>query len=197
MMLARRPVLVLAPLLVGLALPSLAVAQPSIGLVEYRVLATNKTSTMQKEMQDAAEAGFRFGAVMGGETAFGGSEVVVVMQRTAGEKPRFGYRLLATSKTSTMQKELQQASDAGFNYVGQTVFQTTFGGREVVCILERDKDADQQHYDYKLLATSKTSTMQKELSQAGEQGYEIVGMTVGQTLMGGAELVTITRKAGK
>lgn len=49
--------------------------------VEYRVLATNKRSTMQKEMQQAAEAGFRFGDVMGGDTAFGGSEVVVIMLR--------------------------------------------------------------------------------------------------------------------
>ena len=32
---------------------------------EYRVLATNKTSTMEKELNDAAEQGFRFQAVMG------------------------------------------------------------------------------------------------------------------------------------
>ena len=40
-----------------------------------------------------------------------------------------------------MEKELQQAADAGFEYRGQTVFKSTFGGEEVVCILERDKDA--------------------------------------------------------
>jgi hypothetical protein len=36
--------------------------------------------------------------------------------------------------------------------------------------------------------------MEKELKAIGEQGYEVVGMTVGQTAMGGKELVTITRK---
>jgi hypothetical protein len=40
--------------------------------VEYRVLATNKTSTMEKELNDAADVGFRFQSVMGGETTFGG-----------------------------------------------------------------------------------------------------------------------------
>jgi hypothetical protein len=50
----------------------------------------------------------------------------------------YQYRLLATSKTSTMQRELQDASDAGYTYVGQTVFETLFAGREVVCILERE-----------------------------------------------------------
>lgn len=38
--------------------------------VDYRVLSTTKTSAMQKEMQEAAEAGYRFGDVMGGSTAF-------------------------------------------------------------------------------------------------------------------------------
>ncbi len=162
--------------------------------VQYRVLATNKTSTMQKELNDAAAAGYRFGAVMGGETSFGGSEVVVVMQRVAASS-RYEYRLLATNRTSTMQKELQAAADAGFTYVGQTVFKSTFGGAEVACILERDTaDASGAGYEYRLLATQRTSTMQKELQAAGDQGFQIVGMTVGETALGGNEVVAIVRR---
>ena len=78
---------------------------------------------------DAATEPIDYRAVMGGETAFGGNEVVVVM--AAGEKGRYSYRLLATSKTSTMQKELQEATDAGFEYKGQTVFNSAFGGDEL------------------------------------------------------------------
>jgi hypothetical protein len=171
-----------------------SVAAPAPERVDYKVLATNKTSTMQKEMQEAAEAGFQFGGVMGGETSFGGSEVVVVMQKTAASKPRFDYRLLATSKTSTMQKEMQEAGDAGFEYRGQTVFKSTFGGKEVVTILERDREAKLPRYEYRLLATKKTSTMQKELLETGEQGFAFVGMTVADTAMGGSEVVSITRR---
>ena len=47
------------------------------------------------------------------------------------------YRLLATSKTSTMRKELNEAGRAGFVYCGMTVAETAFGGREVVSILRR------------------------------------------------------------
>jgi len=162
---------------------------------EYRLLATSKTSTMQKEMAEAGKAGFRIAGVMGGETAFGGSEVVVVMSRDR-ENPNEGdyqYKLLATSKTSTMQKELQEAGDEGFEYRGQTVFKTKFGGQEVVLILERDSNNPSSH-QYKLLATSKTSTMQKELSEAGDTGFEFVGFTVGKTRFGGAELVSILRR---
>jgi hypothetical protein len=163
---------------------------------DYRLLATNKTSTMQKEMNEAAGAGYRFEGVMGGETAFGGSEVVVVMSKDseASGKTHLDYKLLATSKTSTMQKEMQQAGDAGFEYKGQTVFSSTFGGKEVVVILERNPEAKISQWEYKLLATSKTSTMQKELSEAGAAGYSFVGVTVGGTAFGGKEVVTILRR---
>jgi|KBSSwiStaDraftv2_1062776.scaffolds.fasta_scaffold12599_9 hypothetical protein len=164
--------------------------------VDHRVLATSKTSTMEKELNEAAEAGFRFQAVMGGESAFGGKEVVVIMSRAERKSAgRFGYRLLATSKTSTMQKELQDAADAGYAYKGQTIFQSAFGGDEVVVILERDKDAVNRPLEYKLLATSKTSTLEKEVQQAGAVGYEVVGMTLSKTTLGGKELVAILKRS--
>lgn len=161
--------------------------------VEYRVLATSKTSTMQKEMQEAAEAGFRYGDVMGGNTSFGGSEVVVVMYRDS-KVPRYEHRLLATKKTSTMQKELQEAGDEDYEYRGQTVFKSTFGGQEVVAIPERDPDAPIVRYEYRLLASKKTSTMQKELAEAGEAGFTFVGLTVAKTGIAGEEVVAILRR---
>ena len=173
----------------------LAAQQQPPSEYDYRVLATNKTSTMQQELQEAADAGYVFVGVMGGETSFGGSEVVVVMQRLPDSMPRFEYRLLATSRTSTMQKELQAAGDAGFSYRGQTVFSTLFGGDEPILILERDRDlASPSLFEYRLLATNRTSTMQGELREAGAAGFEFVGLTVASTAFGGDEVVTILRR---
>jgi len=184
-----------ACLVVALSLSPAAIAGATADTVEYRVLATNKTSTMEKEMRDAGAAGFRFAGTMGGDTAFGGNEVVVVMTRTGAAGPRYVYRLLATSKTSTMQHELEAAAAEGFQYRGQSIFSSMFGGKEVVVILEQDRDANSKdRWEYRLLATSKTSTMQRELSDIGAQGFEFVGMTVASTAMGGNELVTITRR---
>lgn len=184
--------------LLGMCAVICAAAWPALAqeAVSYRVVATSRTSTMQKEMQEAGDAGFRFAAVMGGETAFGGKEVVVVMQQTAGAPAsRFDYRLLATSRTSTMQKEMQEAADAGFAYVGQTVFDSLLGGKEVASIFERSSDQPETaRFEYKLLATNKTSTMQKELQEAGEAGFLVVGMTLGKTLVGGNEVVSILRR---
>jgi hypothetical protein len=185
----------IAALFLGLCTASIAPAQSA---VTYKLLATSKTSTMQKELQEAGAAGYRFVAVMGGETAVGGKEVVVLMEKRGNDETAYEYRLLATSKTSTLQKELQEAADAGWSAVGQTVFESLFGGKETAGILERNPESPRgQRYEYKLLATSKTSTLEKELAQVAEQGYEAVGMTVGSTAMGGSELVVITRRLAK
>src|SRR5690606_161777 len=102
---------------------------PASAQVDYLVIATSKTSTTEKEMNEGADAGFRFGGVMGGETTFGGSEVVTVMYRgSEADKGRCSYKLLAANRTSTMQKEMQEAGDAGYEYKGQTVYKSLFGG---------------------------------------------------------------------
>jgi hypothetical protein len=162
---------------------------------DYRVLATNKTSTMEKEMNEAAGVGYVFSGVMGGETGFAGSEVVVIMAKApSASSTARKYKLLATSKTRTMQEEIQQAGDEGFEYRGQTVFKSTFGGHEVSVILEKNEGLPTKRYEYRLLATSKTSTMQKELQAAGDEGFEFLGVTVGKTSFGGSEIVSFLRK---
>ena len=163
---------------------------------EYLLLATNRTSAMETEMQEAADQGYVFAGVMGGETSFGGNEVVVVMKRSGTDRnPRYDYRLLATNRTSTMQGEMQDAGDAGYVYKGQTVFDTTFGGDEAVVILERDKEQRSvTPYEYRLLATKRTSTMQEELSEAGLAGFKFIGVTVSSTTFGGDEVVAILKR---
>jgi hypothetical protein len=149
---------------------------------------------MEKELNQAADAGFIFSSVMGGQTGMGGKEVVVVMMKRPGaETSRRVYKLLATSRTSTMQKELQQAGDEGFDYCGQTVFQSALGGKDVAVILERNP-AGMKRVEYKLLATTRTSTMEKELKEAGEAGYEFLEVMVGSTAFGGKEVISVLRR---
>ena len=162
------------------------------GAIEYRLIATSKTSTMLKELNEAAAEGFDFVAMMGGETLVGDEVVTVLAKaRSAPNRQRHEYKLLATSKTSTMQKELTEAGARGFRYCGQSVAETAFGGQEVVAILKRDLQAPAKRYIYKLLATKRTKTMGKELNQAGSEGFQLVGLTVSETTFGGQELVSI------
>ena len=178
-----------------LALATLATLSAQSRKFDYRVLATSKTSTLEKEMNEAASGGFLFADAMGGQSALGGKEGIVVMIRdlAGAASAKVTYKLLATSKTSTMQKELDQLGDEGFEYKAQTVFSSTFGGQEVVVIMERDTTKPPTKIRYKLLATKKTSTMQKELKEAGDEGFRVVGVTVAKSALGGSEVISILR----
>jgi len=194
---------ILIPLLMFIGCGSMFGKEPkgddhSLGQDEYHLLATSRTSTMEKEMNQAVKEGFSFKAVMGGNTFFGDNEMVVLMSRH-NKSVQFEYLVLATNKTSTMEKEMRGAGKKKFKYKGQTVFETRFGGQEIVVIMERDSSMPGPGYDYKLLATKKTSTMLKEINLEAAKGFKLVGLTVGNTTFGDEEVVTIMERslAGK
>ncbi len=121
-------------------LPFAAAAQEAADPEKYLLLATNRTGTMEEELNAAGARGYRVAGAQGGETAFGGNEAVVIM-RLDPEGRRFRYILLATSRTSTMQEELN-AAPAEYDLVAMTVFGSTFGGDEAAAILEAVADSE-------------------------------------------------------
>ena len=111
-------------------------AQQSEQPEKYLLLSTSRTGTMEEELNEAGARGYRFLATQGGETAFGGSEAVVVMTLDP-EGRRFRYILLATNRTGTMQREMNEAPPE-YSFAGMTVFDTRFGGNEAAVILEAE-----------------------------------------------------------
>ena len=107
---------------------------------KYLLLATNRTGTMQDELNEAGARGYRFAGTQGGETAFGGREAVVIMALDP-EGRRFRYILLATNRTGTMQREMNEAPPE-YNFAGMTVFSSTFGGRVAAVILKAEITED-------------------------------------------------------
>ena len=122
--------------LVLLAMP--AAAQEAGGPDKYLLLATSSTGTMEEELNAAGARGYRVAGAQGGETALGGDEAVVIM-RLDSEGRRFQYLLLATSRTGTMQEELN-AAPPEYELVAMTVFQSTFRGNQAAAILEAEAD---------------------------------------------------------
>ncbi|HLG58808.1 MAG TPA: hypothetical protein VI485_25910 [Vicinamibacterales bacterium] len=153
--------------------PCLGSAQSAGSGDLYKLLATTKTSTMQKELDEASAEGYRI--VMGSPTA--GNEMALFLQRTAKPPDTYAYKLLATTRTGTMQRELNELADGGFRLMPSTIIakKQVIGGIEIVALLERPPMAAKQ-YEYKLLATSQTGTLQKEASEAQAAGFIIVGM---------------------
>ena len=160
-------------LTVGIGLLSLAFGADLDLEQRFLLLATKKTSTMQKELNEASSAGYRI--VSGSPTS--GSEMALILEKVVTPPNNYEYMLLATTKTSTMQKELQEAASQGFQLLPSTMISKgrTFGGPEIIVVLEK-VPGGYEKYDYLLLATTKTSTLQKEMSEAIEEGYEVVGM---------------------
>ena len=141
--------------------------------LQYKLLATTRTSTMQKEIDETAAQGYRI--VVGAPTS--GSEMALFLSRDGTVDDPFKYRLLATTRTGTMQKELNEAADNGYRLIPSTMIakKQLLYGVEVVMILERPP-SPKKKYEYKLLATNRTSTLQKEVTEAKEAGYIVVGM---------------------
>ncbi len=139
----------------------------------YLLLATVKTSTMQKELDQASAQGFR---IITAASSCGQSEMVLFLERVTQAPDTYKYRLLATTRTSTMEKELNQAAQEGFRLLPRTITaKEGFLSSEIVSVLEHAPGSSKR-YQYRLLATSRTSTLQKEVAQSEADGFMLVGL---------------------
>lgn len=147
----------------------------------YLLLATTRTGTMQDEINEAAMKGYR--AVAASRTE--GAEVVVVLQRTSGQ---YQYRLLATTRTGTLQKEMNDAAEGGYRVVpravttkrGGATLSRAFGNPnrdegELLILMEKGPEGNGGAL-YQVLATERTGTLQKEISEAAEKGFALVAL---------------------
>ena len=141
--------------------------------LQYKLLATTKTSTMHKELDETAAKGYRI--LVGSPTS--DSEMAVFLSREASPENPYQYKLLATTRTGTMQKELNDAAANGFRLLPRTMIAKAqlIGGIEIEMILEKPPTFEKK-YDYKLLATMLTGTLQKEVTEMQNAGYVIIGM---------------------
>ena len=141
--------------------------------LQYKLLATMRTSTMQKEMDEMSAQGYRI--LVGSPTS--GSEMAVFLSKDGTVAAPYKYKLLATTRTGTMQKELNEAAANGFRLIPSTMIakKGMLMGVEIVMILEQPPTVE-KNYEYKLLATNLTSTLQKEVTETLAAGFKIVGM---------------------
>jgi hypothetical protein len=158
-----------------LVLSAVAVAEAQDD--RYLLLATERTATMQQEINAAAARGFRVVAASPKES----SEVVVLLEHTNG---KYQYRLLAASRTATLQREISDAAEAGYHIVPRAV---TGKGDEVVVLMEKGVEV-LANTQYQVLSTERTATLQKEISEASANGYTLVA------LAGRGEYVAILEK---
>jgi hypothetical protein len=147
----------------------------------YLLLSTQRTATMDAELNEAAAKGYR--VVTASPTT--GSEMLLFLEHLASPPDTYVYRLLATTRISTMERELNQVAIDGYRLLPQTIMlkgqagSRLLGGGErdleLVLVAERSPKTDVR-YEYRLLGTERTGTMQKEVSDAVASGFVVVGM---------------------
>jgi hypothetical protein len=144
----------------------------------YLLLATERTGTMQQEINEAAARGYRIVAASPKES----SEVVILLEQS---QDKYDYRLVAATRTGTLQREISDAAASGYRIIPRAV---TGKGDEVIVLMEKGPEGPTATR-YQVLATERTGTLQKEISQASANGYSLIA------LAGRGEYVAILEKA--
>ena len=147
---------------------------PASGPTElYVLLATSRTGTMEKELAEAVARGYR---VVGASGAH--KEMLVALEKLAPGDPKRQYRLLATARSGTLEREIVTASHEGYRVLPMTLsaLQKSGGllgtyGYEVAVLTEKDPGAAK--VEYKILATKRVSTLEKELADAASSGWTV------------------------
>ena len=151
----------------GLALLALApMAAAQVAAPDYVFLDTEKTSTLQRELQAAADSGYR---LVSGYGSWG--RPTVILEKVLEPAP-IEYLLLATAKTGTLQDEIAEAATRGYRLT--SVFEK---GGEAVVIMQRAPGQAAPTHEYVVLGAKRVGTMEEEFRAAAANGFKLVGQS--------------------
>lgn len=141
----------------------------------YLVLSTKRIQTMEKELDEVAAKGFR--VLYGAPTQQFDMSILLERVPEPVSTP-YSYKVLATSRLKTMEKELNDLAKQGYQLLPRTIiFKQGFVTAELVMLMERVPNSN-QNYEYKLVQGRKEVKIHKEIDQAAPQGFVPVTMIV-------------------
>lgn len=159
---------------------TLALGQDKVKIEEdqsYLVLSTKRIQTMEKELDEVARKGFR---VMYGAPTQSFDMAILLQRAPEAKNEPYGYRILATTRNKTMEKELNEFASQGYRLLPRTiVFKQGFFTAELLMIMERDPHV-KNNYEYKLVTAGKETKLHKKIDQAMGEGFVPITMvTIG------------------
>ena len=146
--------------------PLAPMAEAQVATPDYLFLDTEQTSTLQRELQEAADNGYR---LVPGQGSLG--RRTVILEKVLDPEP-IEYLLLATAKTGTLQDEIAEAATHGYRLT--SVIAT--GGEAMVVMQRAPGQADPTH-EYVVLGAKRVGTMEKEFLAAAANGFKLVGQS--------------------
>jgi hypothetical protein len=153
-----------------------ALAQDKVKIEEdqsYLVLSTKRIQTMEKELDEVARKGFR--VLYGAPTQSFDMAILLTRAPEAKDEP-YGYKILATTRNKTMEKELNELASQGYRLLPRTiVFKQGLFTSELLMIMERDPRV-KKNYEYKLVTAGKEIKLHKKIDDAMAEGFVPVTM---------------------
>lgn len=138
----------------------------------YLILSTKKISTMEKELDEVAAKGFR--VLYGAPTQQ--YDMALFLDRIGKNESPYTYKVLATTRHKTMEKELNELASQGFRLLPRTiVFKQGFLTAELVMVMERSANSNKK-YEYKLVEAFKETKLHKKIEEAIAGGFNPVTM---------------------
>ena len=131
---------------------------------DYRVVATTKTSTLEKEVIQAASQGFRI---------IGWGYMTVVLERTSGETRPADVRVIATTKLATAEQELRQAGEEGYRLIA-----TPDAANETICVMQR-MPGNPERYNYMVGSLTEKEADQR-MRSALDDYYRLAALILGR-----------------
>jgi hypothetical protein len=150
------------------------------------LLAASSTDTLGKELDQAGALGFRI--LLG--TTRGNGEVVLLLERNPKATQPVQHKIIATNATGTFKKEIGEWASQGFRAVPTTFLNKPTGFNEIMVVMERP--AKPARYEYDLLSTNQTSTLESEWVVALSRGYRAIGLITRAEVM-----LLVERQVGK
>lgn len=151
---------------------------PKFDSQQRQLLLSAAPNTLQIELDKVGAAGFH--TVMG--STRGSGEVVLLLERTLPEKDKapekVQYKVIATNTTGTFQKEISTAASQGFRAAPGTFLNRPAGVTPEIVVVMEKTEGSTKRYEYKLISTNQTSTVESEWIVVTSQGYKQAGMLV-------------------
>ncbi len=126
-------------------------------VLEYRIVSASRPATLEKEVKEAAAAGYR---------AIGAAKMSVVMERDPATPAALEYRVVAVARLPTLRRELQTAGAEGFEIA---VIPTR--DNEFVAVLERPL-AGARKLDYAVEELTEKN-IEEKLQSLDAEGYAL------------------------
>ena len=141
----------------------------------YLLISTKRIQTMEKELDEAAAKGFRVLYSAPTEQF----DMSILLKRVENPKSEsFTYKVLATSRISTMENELNALAKQGFQLLPRTIIlKRGLFTAELVMLMERAPDSNKT-YEYKLVVGRTEVKIHKDIDEVGVKGFVPVTMVI-------------------